>query len=127
MSGSWRELALKYYEKSRVLRKEFTIDLKYGAYNKAVSSAYFMVEALANAIFALKKHKTRGFSGRAALVRELFGIELFKDLLKLHELREKADHREVILGKDEAHQAYELANKLYQVLKKSLKNLINKT
>ncbi len=116
MSGSWRELALKYYEKAKVLKRELFIDFEHGAYNKAISGAYFMVEALANAIFALKKQKTRGFSGRANLIRELFGVKMYKNFLKLHELREKADHRERIFTKQDAKEAVDISLKMFEVL-----------
>jgi len=107
-------LGLKFYEKAKILRDELFIDFKYGAYNKAVSCSYFMVEALANAIFSIKKHKTRGFSGRANLVRALFGINAYKDFLRLHELREKADHREVLFGEYDAKDAIEIAENLFE-------------
>ncbi len=90
MSGYWRELALKFFEKAKILRKEATIDLEHGAYNKAISASYFMVESIANAIFAYKKQKTRGFAGRANLIREILGINAYKLFLKLHEYREKS-------------------------------------
>lgn len=124
MSDYWKELALKFYEKAKILKQELLIDFKYNAYNKTISTAYFMIEALANALFALKKQKTRGFSGRANLVRELFGIEIYKQFLKLHEFREKADHREVIFNECKAKEIFNASLKMFKVFEEALRQLI---
>ena len=126
MSRYWKELALKYYEKARILKKEAEIDLKCGAYNKAVSAMYFMNEALANAIFSIKMQKTRGFSGRARLIRILFGSKIYKLFLKLHELREKADHKELLFNKEIADSTFILALEIYSILESKIKELLNK-
>ena len=118
MWRQWRELALKYYEKSKVLRKEALIDFEHGAYNKCISAAYFMVEAVANALFAIKKQKTIGFQGRANLIKQLVGFEEFLLFLKIHEYREKADHKEIIFSSDIAEFVLRKALELYEKIEK---------
>ena len=118
MWKQWKELALKYYKKSKVLRKEALIDLEHGAYNKCISTAYFMVEAIANALFAIKKQKTIGFQGRANFIKQLVGFEEFLLFLKLHEYREKADHKEVIFSGEVARHVLKKAMELYEKIEK---------
>ena len=126
MSESWAELAKRYYEKAEVLSKEAEKDEEIGAYNKAVSAHYFRVEAMANALFALKKQKTRGFAGRKALIREFFGPEAELDFMRLHELRDLADHKADILGPEELMRAKELSNKLYPMIKSRVEEELKK-
>jgi len=117
-------LAVKFYKKAKILKQEAQIDLRYGAYNKTISASYFMVEAIANAIFSLKKQKTRGFSGRASLIRMLFGMDMYRQYLKLHELREKADHRETIFDQSSASNIFKIALVIFEILEKKFKELL---
>ncbi|MGQ4895110.1 MAG: hypothetical protein ACP6IQ_10860 [Candidatus Njordarchaeia archaeon] len=56
-------MAVKFYKKAKILKQEAQIDLRYGAYNKTISASYFVVEAIANAIFSLKKQKREASLG----------------------------------------------------------------
>ncbi|MHA1676704.1 MAG: hypothetical protein ACTSU6_05950 [Candidatus Njordarchaeales archaeon] len=93
--------------------------------NKTISAPYYTVEAIVNAIFSLKKQKTRGFSGRASLIRMLFGMDMYRQYLKLHELREKADHKEIIFDQSGANSAFEAALAIFEILEKKFKELIS--
>jgi len=118
----WLKLALKYYEKASIVKEEAEKDLKIGAWNKAVSASYFMLEMLANALFALKKQKTTGFMGRVSLIKQLLGKDIASEFLLIHEKREKADHKEKIFSKEEALEIFNKAIKFYHMLK----NLVEK-
>ena len=110
--------AYMFYKKALVLLSEGEKDLEIGCYNKAVSAFYFAVEAMANVLFAIKKQKTRGFGGRLSIIRNIFGKEISTEIKKLHELREKADHREIIFNKRVAQEAADKAKELFEKIRK---------
>ena len=111
------EKALMYYRKAHVILTEAEKDLQIQCHHKAISAFYFAIEAIANVLLAIKKQKTRGFSGRLAVIRQILGAELSSEIKNIHEMREKADHREQILSKEIAIKIAEKARNIFMKIK----------
>jgi len=111
---------LSFMKKGDSLLKEANIDIINNCFNKAVSAYYFAVEAYANAIFLVKKQKTRGFRSRVAIIRNIFGDETMRKFEKLHDLRRKADHEEHIMNKENANEAKNLSKELINKFRRYL-------
>jgi len=114
----------KLIRKGFQLYEEAERDLEIYCFNKAVSAAYFAVEAFANAIFYIKKQKVRGFRGRINLIRNIFGEELGEKMEKLHEKRNNADHYEALMTREDAKYALKIADELIRKIIHYLKNII---
>ena len=114
----------RYIRKGRVLLEEARKDLEIGNYNKCVSAAYFAVEAFANALFLIKKQKTRGYRGRISLVKSFIGEKYAEMMEVLHDMRSDADHRDKLMTRSDAEHAIRIAEKLINALVKKLKEFV---
>ncbi len=114
----------RYIRKGKILLQEARKDLEIGNYNKCVSAAYFAVEAFANALFLIKKQKTRGYRGRIALVRSFIGDKYAEMMEVLHDMRSDADHRDKLMTRSDAEYAIKTAEELINALVKKLKEFV---
>ena len=121
---SLRDKIRRYIRKGKILLQEARKDLEIGNYNKCVSAAYFAVEAFANALFLIKKQKTRGYRGRIALVRSFIGDKYAEMMEVLHDMRSDADHRDKLMTRSDAEYAIKTAEELINALVKKLKEFV---
>jgi len=110
----------RYVRKAEELFREAKKDLDIGCFNKAVSTFYFSIESLANAILFKYGQRVRGFRGRINTIAILVSKKVAKDMLYLYELRVLADHKEDLMSKEMAYGAFKIAEKLYSELKRFL-------
>lgn len=106
------ERVRKFVEKGLQLYEEARKDLEISCFNKTVSATYFAVEALANAVFYVKRQKVRGFRGRINLISNILGKELGEKVEELHRTRNDADHYEVLMARKDAEQALKIADEI---------------
>ncbi|MGQ4892003.1 MAG: HEPN domain-containing protein [Candidatus Njordarchaeia archaeon] len=113
----------RFIRKGEVLFDEASKDLEIGCYNKAVSAAYFSVEAFANALFFIKRQKTKGFRGRVNVIKSLLGDDVGEIMENLHMKRNEADHYEKIMAKEDAEEAIKASKRLINMIKGYLQNV----
>ena len=113
----------EFIKKGEVLFEEARRDLEIGCYNKAVSAAYFSVEAFANVLLFIKRQKTRGFRSRVNVIRSLLGEEVGEIMENLHRKRSEADHYEKIMTREDAEEAIKVSRKLINKIKEYLQKI----
>ncbi|MEM0104838.1 MAG: HEPN domain-containing protein [Candidatus Methanomethylicia archaeon] len=104
--------------KSEILYLEAIKDIEVGNYNKAVSALYFSVRREIEAILVRMRLKDlpKRDDKLANVLKHLGFPEGAEDLMRLYEMRKKADYEESLINYEEAKEALRIVNKIFKAL-----------
>ncbi len=107
----------EYAEKAVRMLEAARFDLESEMFDKAVSAAYFAVEAALNSLSVSRQGTVpSGFRSRLRLVERWFGEEFRREYALLHHARVKADHGRSLTSREAAEDALRVAEGLVSSL-----------
>jgi len=117
---------LKNSRKAEVLMREAEIDFNIKNFNKCASASYFSTrKALEQLLIKMKTPIPKRDDKLANILKHMGYENEGKLLLRLYELRKKADYDDKEISENEAKEALETAKYLIELIKTLMRNITN--